>query len=160
MYTIYLKTCSKDNLEERKRSILELISKQYNLSVLDLKKDYKGKPYWCPYYLSISHSIHEVGCIGIAISSENIGIDIEIKEQIRPLALKRKICFKNETINSHDELLMLWTQKEALYKYDNSLYPFNQVDTKKYDVKTKIINVQGHDYILSYTGEANIEVLS
>ena len=161
MYTIYLKEYTKDTLEYTKQTILDLMSQAYHLSFSDLKKDSKGKPLWFPYYLSITHSYkHHYGCVGIAISTENIGIDIEVKDQLRPLSLERKICFNQECITNNDELLTLWTKKEALYKWDNTLYPFNQVDTKKYDVKTTMINIQGHEYFLSYTGEACVEVLS
>ena len=69
--------------------------------------------------ISISHSKQSI-CIGI--SNINIGIDLEVPSE-RVLRIKSKFLHNEEQKffdkNSSDEMTLLWTIKEAAYKYVN-----------------------------------------
>ena len=69
--------------------------------------------------ISISHSKKSI-CIGIANS--NIGIDLEVPND-RVLRIKSKFLHNEDEKffdkNSSDEMTLLWTIKEAAYKYVN-----------------------------------------
>lgn len=67
--------------------------------------------------ISISHSAQSI-CIGV--SNTNIGIDIEVPSE-RVLRIRSKFCHKDEfnlfDKNSISDMTLLWTIKEAAYKY-------------------------------------------
>lgn len=69
--------------------------------------------------ISISHSTQSI-CIGI--SNTNIGIDLEVPSE-RVLRIKSKFLHDDEKMffdeNSSNDMTLLWTIKEAAYKYVN-----------------------------------------
>ena len=93
--------------------------------------------------------------MAVAISNKNVGVDIERKDRLSDANqnLKKKILHLSEEALNNDELLTLWTKKEAIYKYlnKNSFVP-NKILTTDYPVSSFNID---DEYTLSVCGEEN-----
>lgn len=80
---------------------------------LVIKKDGFGRPFLSEGYISVSHSgDYKV----VAISSKNVGIDIE---KHRNIDFKRIVSrfFKNTAVSSLTEFFELWVKSEAYLKF-------------------------------------------
>ena len=80
--------------------------------ILDLKK----LPQFKHGFVSISHS-PKVGAF--AISSRQLGIDIEVESRVQASIVER-ICQKSELVLT-DKMAALWSAKEALFKAHRNL---------------------------------------
>ena len=105
-------------------------------STVNFIKDKNGKWSTDNFKFSISHTKNVVA---IAISNQEVGIDIEEKNRLNNSSdnLKAKILHKKESVKSDLELLELWTKKEAIYKYigKNSFIP-SKILTTDYPVSS------------------------
>lgn len=128
---LVLSDCSQTRLakkryEQHQKAFLAVRQVLHQIGIADseLSYDDKGKPsLHSGLYISISHSFDYAL---VAISQENIGIDIELKRE-KIIRLKEKFCNPIEldqaptAIDAQiDYLTEIWSVKEALYKMCNS----------------------------------------
>lgn len=113
---------------DRKLSVLAYLLLCYGLkheysinNFPDFNFGEKGKPYLSDrsdIYFNISHCKKAVAC---AVSSKNIGIDVEtVRKNIKPSVIKR-VCSDEEQAslsgeNAERRFITLWTMKEACQK--------------------------------------------
>ena len=96
------------------RKLLALENSNYKITY-----DINGKPLLnSNYNISISHS-HEIAAIAISNNSK-IGLDVQLKES-KILNIQNKFLNKSEKLNISDDscvdnLTMIWTSKESIYK--------------------------------------------
>ncbi|MGG5600579.1 4'-phosphopantetheinyl transferase superfamily protein [Myroides sp. DF42-4-2] len=112
--------------EQHQKAFLAVrqILRQNGISDCELSYDDKGKPRLrSGLHISISHSFDYAL---VAISQENIGIDIELKRE-KIIRLKDKFCNPRELALAPadfqlqvDYFTEVWSVKEALYKMCNS----------------------------------------
>lgn len=106
-----------------------------DLKDLNPQKLESGKPVIDGYHISLSHS---GGKFLVAISSHNVGADIQKISQMRHSALeihndiysKRECKELLENTNDFFYNFKVFTRKEALYKFVDPKIPFD-IDTKK-----------------------------
>lgn len=92
----------------------------YEISDYTLLKTPNGKPYLdgCPLKISISHTEGAVAC---AISSDEVGVDIQ-KKTDRYHSVAKRVCTENEielltqSDTPVDDFAKLWTLKESYVK--------------------------------------------
>lgn len=134
--------------------ILDTLLKKYfkkNLDEINVSFTKNGKPISEDIYFSISHS-NRIVCI--AISDNNVGIDIECLKPIDNLEKLVYTLFKELPFNSNDLLLnfyLAYTSYEAYIKYNNLTlgYPKNKLYIRD-DCVSNIIEVENEKYVLSY----------
>ncbi len=110
-----------------------------------------GKPMHKDFWFSISHSN---GLVAVVIADEPIGIDLECSSnrKVSERVLNR-ILHANER---EEDVLVLWTKKEAAFKYAGKESRFHPelIDTTAYDCETTRFERDGATYVLSLvTGE-------
>lgn len=123
---------SKIKLNKKKRESLaawKLIEKLIGSKELHAIEKRNNRYYHPRYYLSVTHSDIFVA---VGVSEEMLGIDLEEKKRdIFDLRLFNKISTTNEKAfyrmtPSKEDILTLWTKKEAFFKFNNDKY---NVDT-------------------------------
>jgi 4'-phosphopantetheinyl transferase len=113
------------------------------LQSIEIERTENGKPFakGIPLHFSISHSGDLLCC---ALSRFPIGIDIELRREIRP-DLARRLCAEGE--NSTD-LLALWTAKEAYFKWlGTGIKDLKSITLQK--IAPRLSQIKTKDYILS-----------
>ena len=129
----------------------------FNISLEKLhpRKNESGKLLLDKYYVSLSHS---GGRYVVALSSHNVGVDIQKISEGRSLILNRESSIwsnnEKEILYQHkDEFLFefkLWTAKEAVYKYLDPKIEFND-DTKHLIDSSKYLSkIYTYDYDHQY----------
>ena len=116
-------------------------------------KDKRGKPHANNCNFSFSHT-NELVCV--AVSKSNIGVDIEeVKSHISLDKTKSHILFDGEEATTLEEMLALWTKKEAAFKLDDSIPSYNpsKINTLKYQSKTVFLQDNGKKYAMSIAFE-------
>lgn len=118
-------------IKNKKQTILgyyllnKLLKSSYDLyKIPEIIFNENGKPLFkeINIYFNISHSEELVAC---AISSKNIGIDIE-KIQSKKTSLINYICNEEElkqietSLNKEQEFIEIWTKKESYIKFKGS----------------------------------------
>jgi 4'-phosphopantetheinyl transferase len=113
-----LNQLSQTGREREKEGIKILLQKEFPEQHISLKYDEHGKPYLenCSEFISISHSRN---LLALALSSNNVGIDIEMisdkAEKVKHKFLKFHEL--NETIDAQLIVFTIyWCAKEVLYK--------------------------------------------
>lgn len=129
----------------------EILKKEYLISNYEIVTNINGKPYLknCSLFFNISN---KKDMIGIVISNEEIGLDIEY---IESLEIKNdsilKYFFTNrerEYIKNNKDLLLTWTKKESYVKLlGGSLADCKDIDV--FGLKTKFKSIQIDDYIIT-----------
>lgn len=125
IYLFKIKPCSQAEMSYfAKSKVLSLAAKELNVSPesIELKKHKHGKPYIYGadnWHFNISHTD---GMVGIAISDEPVGIDIErIKDADLRIAKRFFTVSENYYIESAEckdkRFFEIWTKKEAYLKY-------------------------------------------
>ena len=119
-----------------------------------VEKNSNGKPLSPNYYFSISHSC---GFVAVALSNKNVGIDIEKIDEKRNLENLRKIVLhKNENISSIEDLIKLWTKKEAKFKFDGEkVFVPSKIDSTSFDSTTKLIKKDNCSFLISIVSSVN-----
>lgn len=164
----FIKSINNDKVIRQKKSaygLLKIAVKEIlgiNENFQNFAKTKQGKPYTSDYYFSISHSDN---IVAVAISKCEIGIDIECISKDRKWdLLKRKIVNENEKniiLNSAEEIISLWTKKEAYFK----LVSGDLFVPKNIDISNKIIksleNIKDKEksYILSIASNENKHIV-
>ena len=125
IYLFKIKPCSRAEMSSLARSkVLSFAAKELNVSSgsIEIKKHEHGKPYIYGadnWHFNISHTD---GMVGIAISDEPVGIDVE---RIRDADLRIAKRFFTVSENYYIEntackdkrFFEIWTKKEAYLKY-------------------------------------------
>ncbi len=122
--------CLKYKLEQKQYESLygfyilrKLYLKLYNIDINNfiLEENLFGKPYFNSLYFNISNSM---GYLAIAISSKQVGIDIEFlynfkkdKAFERMILSSKELKEFNKTDDKNLYLLTKWCQKESYFKY-------------------------------------------
>lgn len=129
----------------------EILKKEYLISNYEVVTNINGKPYLknCSLFFNISN---KKDMIGIVISNEEIGLDIEY---IESLEIKNdsilKYFFTNrerEYIKNNKDLLLTWTKKESYIKLlGGRLADCKDIDV--FELKTKFKSIQIDDYIIT-----------
>lgn len=152
---IEINSCSNEKLKQQKKCVYGLLEYAYKstfnkkLDVSKLSKDERGKPKMDSCFISFSHT-DELVCV--AISRNNIGVDLEMIKDHKSLEpLKNHILAPNEQASTKEDLLCLWTQKEAIYKFDDSIekYVPSKIDASCYKTKTVKIKYEEKFYFIS-----------
>ena len=129
---------------------------------IDLKKEnIEFNQYNKPYINKNIHFniTHSGNFVGIIISNNECGIDIEVYKENRDWDKIRKIILNEETNNyTIEELVKVWTMKEAYFKRIGT--GINLTNLKKLinekEVQTlKIYDIENNIYYLSYSIENN-----
>lgn len=145
-------------LDDRKRSVLAFVllqralRKEYGITeVPEFVYNEFGKPSLpnLPIHFSLSHCKNVVAC---AVSDHNIGIDVENIIPYNP-DIVRKVCSDDEIIiierslNKDAVLTNLWTEKEAISKYEGLglALQFNMINCRDF-LTESILN---NNYILT-----------
>lgn len=129
------------------------VLKSIGIDDIDLFYDSNGKPFLSDdRAISISHSFDYAV---VYISTENIGVDIELKRD-KIVRLASKFCSVSELTNQSieevdriDYLTEIWSAKEAVYKMCNSR-SLSFVQQINVDVVNKTIVVEGEDSVFGY----------
>ena len=130
------------------------LSKTFNKNMEDIR--FEKTPYgkWKCSYCEFSLS-HSDGAVAVAVSWRNVGVDIELKRDMRE-GIEEKMLSASEikefnsvpTIEKNDFLLKKWTQKESVFKTMNkSGFVIKDVVCK--NVSTEQVTVGGKEYYLS-----------
>lgn len=162
-----LKSVTNQSLMAQKRASYGLLECALEASFklpLDIKsmfKDERGKPHLKDKFFSVSHT-SELVCV--AVSGVNIGVDIEeIKEHVSLDRTRSHIALDGEEATTVDEMIALWTKKEAIFKFDDAIASYNpsKIDTSKYQSKTSFLQYNGKKYALSLASSivSNVNVI-
>lgn len=158
---LVLSDCSQVRLAKKKyqqhqKAFLAVrqVLRQLGINDHELSYDDKGKPSLrSGLYISISHSFDYAL---VAISQENVGIDIELKRE-KILRLKEKFCNSVELADAPldhetqiDYLTEVWSVKEALYKMCNSR-SLSFVQDIAVQVANKQADIKQGDFTTSFT---------
>ena len=115
-----------------------------------------GKPLHNSFEFSISHSN---GIVALAISlTDSVGIDVEPlnKAKRTEKLLKKMMCDGEETISS----LVLWTKKEAIFKFDGKERVFKPKTINTFDYNTKSVEIRfEEEFILSLAGKKELDAV-
>ena len=119
-----------------------------------------GQPLLDGFYISISHTN---GYACVLLSTQNVvAIDIEYHSN-RIARIRSKFLRNDEAFNSTDQLLVVWSAKETLYKYfsaDDLMFDEMKVESisksslsminLKTNEKIKVFYSLTSDYVLTY----------
>ena len=124
-------------------------------------KDERGKPRLKEKFFSVSHTN---GLVCVAISGVNVGVDVEeIKEHVSLDKTRSHIAFDGEAASTIEEMIALWTKKEAIFKLDDAIPSYNpsKIDTSKYQSKTSFLEYDGKKYALTLASSivTNVNVI-
>lgn len=121
---------------------------------LDLVKNKEGKWQSDFCYISLSHS---GDMVAVAISRTPVGVDVEELVEPKTGAIERVLTKKEkkefESVSQSEKtefLITKWTEKESAFKKgkDKKFIP-SKIDTEKFSFKTKIIQGDGKEYVLT-----------
>lgn len=155
-----IKSCKSKELVSQKRAVYGLLeyalkaTYSKTLNVKDLSKDKRGKPILKDYFVSFSHT---TSLVCVAISKQNIGVDIELIKEHKALdPLKTHILSQNESAQSSNEILAIWTQKEAIYKLDDSIEKYipSKINVNDYKTKTARILYNQQEFFISVASKS------
>lgn len=125
-------------------------------SVMECFLTEAGKPSHNDFAFSITHAD---GVVAVAVSLlESVGIDIEPKNNAeRTDKLLDKIVFNDEKV---DNSLVLWTKKEACFKYEGNerIFTPKLINTKDFNTVSIAFKIEEKDFVLSLAGNENFEV--
>lgn len=129
-----------------------------DISEYNIYKNENGKIVCDNFYLSISHSN---GLFAVAISSKEVGVDIERVKSIENLIKKygkseflAKILSENESYGlenlTANQITEIWTKKESLFK-TLSITRFipSKISTLNKEFYTKNLTVNGENFVLT-----------
>lgn len=132
---------------------------------LSIIREKNGKPRFAslPYHFSISHSRE---LCAVALSSENVGLDLEFIDPSRNVEALSKRFFSSEehsrllaSENSLEDFFALWVKKEALAKLSGeglaSICRGQIIDGSKYSFREYKLTVDGADARLSLCFEGD-----
>ncbi len=116
-----------------------------------------GKPLHNSFDFSISHSN---GVVALAISlSDSVGIDVEPlnKAKRTDKLFKKTMCDGEETISS----LVLWTKKEAIFKFEGKERGFKPktINTIDYNTKSVKFDFEKEEFVLSIAGKKKMDAV-
>lgn len=140
----------------------------FNYSLVDMKTDENGKPYFpdSSFSFNISHSGEYIVCIISIDEKSHLGIDIE---EVRPLELKGfEAVFspeEKEELNDVIKFYTYWTRKEAVIKADGRgmKIPLDLVNTTALTVPLDGENYHLHevkideDYVMHFASLEQID---
>ncbi len=135
------------------RAAKEVFGVDMDLSMLT--KTENGKPVYPDYHFSISHS---KGICAVALSKNNVGIDIEreISEE-RETRIRKKILHKNEAPDT--DITELWTKKEAVFKLlGGKIFVPHEINISAYNTATDNIIIKGLKYTVAVASDGIPEV--
>ena len=137
--------------------LLKILEEEYNIiNPIIYENDYH-KPFIEGINFNISHSNN---LIAVAISKENVGIDIEMVNSIKDLSLIKQKIF--DDVNIDDEtLIKKWTKIEAKFKYDGSGIIYSKINNLEInDIETiKIHDSNNCLYYLSIKSKEENEFI-
>ena len=156
-----IKSISNETVKAEKKSGYGLLG--YALDHLGIKADVKkcflgktGKPLHKDCYFSISHSS---GLVVVAVSlNAPVGVDIEeYAAKNRVEKLKSKILAENE--ECQDELV-LWTVKEAAFKFSEKESGFKPKEIVAKDFKSKSVKIEddNKEFVISVVSNIILKV--
>lgn len=162
-----LKSVTNPSLIAQKKASYGLLDYAMNASFktsVDFKsmsKDERGKPHLKDKFFSVSHT-NDLVCV--AVSGINIGVDIEeIKEHVSLDRTRSHIVCEGEEATTIDEMVALWTKKEAIFKLDDTIRSYipSKIDTSKYQSKTSFLEYDGKKYALTLASSivTNVNVI-
>ena len=132
------------------------LNQDFNIVCEEIKESKYNKPYIENIYFNITHS-HSI--VGVIISNEECGIDIElINNKLDHNLLSKKILSSTEyteylkSANQQEYIIMKWTQKEAHFKKVGTgivRSNLSYIDTSEI-YTTKIKDANNNDYYMSY----------
>ena len=112
-----------------------------------------GQPLLDGFYISISHTN---GYACVLLSTQNmVAIDIEYHSD-RIARIRSKFLRNDEAFNSIDQLLVVWSAKETLYKYfsEKKVESISKSSLSMINLKTnekiKVFYSLTSDYVLTY----------
>lgn len=159
-----IKACKNDGLITQKKAIYGLLSYAMkstygkSLKLQNLSKDKRGKPRLKDYFVSFSHT-DELVCV--AISKENVGVDIEMLKEHKALnPLKNHILSENEQAEALKDVLAIWTKKEAIYKLDDTIEKYipSNINLCDYNTKTTSLLYKNNEYLISVASRVTSNV--
>lgn len=159
-----IKACKNEGLISQKRAVYGLLSYAIKntygkaLKLGNLSKDKRGKPRLKDYFVSFSHT-DELVCV--AISKENIGVDIEMVKEHKALnPLKNHILSENEQAEDLKDALAIWTKKEAIYKLDDTIEKYipSNINLCDYNTKTTALSYKDDEYLISVAARITTNV--
>lgn len=157
-----VKNCVNDTVRREKYYVWKLLeyallhSFGKPLDKLGIRKTEFGKWVCDKYAFSLSHSS---GAVAVAVSCQNVGVDLEAKRDIRE-GIYSKILSKAErdeyfaldVREKNDWLLKKWTQKESVFKtLDIKSYVI--ADIKTDNVRSFCVKINDKEYYLSVCSE-------
>ncbi len=163
-----IEACKSEDVKNQKRAIYGLLAYAMKgtyskaLNVKELSKDERGKPRLNNYFVSFSHT-NELVCV--AISKENVGVDIEMVKEHKALdPLKNHVLTENEQAQNLEDILSLWTKKEAIYKFDDTIekYVPSKINSCDYNTKTTKLSYNNYKYLISVASRnvTNVNILA
>lgn len=154
-----IESCSNLKVKQEKFYIWKLLefalknSLGIDIKDVEFRKLDNGKWVCDRCQFSFSHS-HGVVCV--AISDAYIGVDLEYMDSKRnPLSLKGKTICENEKCDTENDFFLLWTIKEARFKYENENHfdPL-KIDTTKFDnYKSDFLNIGAERFVWTVVGD-------
>ena len=106
----------------------ELLNNSYS----EINYDSNGKPSIKNQSISISHSRHYVAVI--VGKNKNVAVDVEeYREQVMNVAHKFVLPEEKNDFYSLEDLILLWSAKETLFKLTNATPDFKKFRVKKTD---------------------------
>lgn len=120
MIHLYLKETREDQSQEARNLLRKALKNEYNITEMNIRTGEKGKPYLSdgPCF-SISHSR---GFVGVAVSDEEIGMDLELVRAFHEKLPERifsasELAWFRERRETKVDFFTLWTLKESYYKF-------------------------------------------
>ncbi len=157
-----VKSCKNEEVKREKYYVWKLLEYALErtfgkkLKKLDIYKSNSGKWECDGYEFSLSHS-H--GVVAVAVSRRKVGVDIELKKELRVNIADKILSDKEaEEFNGvaqnerNDWLIKKWTQKESAFKLNGkAVSSIKDIPTDS--VKTFEVSVGGNNYYLSVCSE-------
>ncbi|MBQ4560835.1 MAG: 4'-phosphopantetheinyl transferase superfamily protein [Clostridia bacterium] len=114
------------------------------------------KPVYPGLHFSLSHS---KGLCAVALSKDNVGIDIE--QEItgeRAKRIRKNILHENESPDT--DLTELWTKKEAIFKLlGGKVFIPSDIDTTMYNTESKKVNFGDREYTVTIATDNKTEII-
>lgn len=133
--------------------------------VRSLKRSPSGKPISSLFFCSLSHSR---GFVAVAVSDEEVGIDIEVLSDRNRESLAERILDGNEkerylSLDGEERrlyFLKCWTKREAVYKMTDRAQPFSPKEgvPESVFIETKRIEVDGETIVLTVSAPTETEL--
>lgn len=152
--------CQSDKVKTEKfyawKLLEEVLAEKFGRSISDTYFDKTiGKWKMNELHLSISHSFDVVA---IAVSTEPIGVDVELLNDERFAKLKQeKILGECEQSGdwSPKDLCILWSQKEAVFKtLDKASFVPREMRVND-GVQSQLLDIDGREFVLSVASDCH-----